>query len=302
MDGQSSGFVSGAASGAVMGATVGGPWGAAIGGIVGGVAGLFSGSANDAQAASQQAWAAYNAQQQYNVTSSNVMSQALLSSFNVQMIQNQAATDSQNVRSIASYNAGVIQATTLYNDSLLENELSVLWEEAELDIQLLGTQRARERGGMVAQQAASGTVIGEGSNVAVVIDQIAQEKLDAFIVRHGADIKAANINNQRAQSVWQGDMAVKQTIFEGEMSAYSISQSAANQSAGILASSAISGASTMRSAKSQLASGMAGGSQAASSYSARNTQSLVSGLFSTAGQAGTAYAASKTPSKTSLLE
>ena len=82
---------------------------------------------------------------------------------------------------------GMIFATTSYNALLQEQELSRLWEDEGLALEQLGAERARERGGIIAEQGASGTVIGEGSNEDVIVSQMTQEAMDATVIQHGAD-------------------------------------------------------------------------------------------------------------------
>ena len=101
-------------------------------------------------------------------------------------------------------------------------------------------ERERERKTIEANQAASGTLMGVGSNAQVLIDQKTQEELDKFIVKHNADIQASRIQNAKAQNLWLGEMEMLKIGYEGQVSA-GVAQANANlQAMGTLATTAIS--------------------------------------------------------------
>lgn len=288
MNGASSGFLSGAASGASLGSSFG-PYGAAIGGVVGGIAGWFGGSYADESFENSADWAMYNATQEYSIDMTNLMSQTMLAQFNSYLVQQQAEIESQYSLDVAAWNIDIIEKTVAYNDELLEEELALMWEAADLDLTLLAQERAVERGEILADQAASGTVMNTGSNLDTIINQKTQEELEASIIMHNADIAAADINNARAQSQWEGDIAIQQAEWEGKMGSYIALSNAELTSAGIMAEAGMNVLTGMMSADYSLESSLYGISQAEDAYSSSNTQDLISGLFSAASTAAKTY-------------
>lgn len=261
-------------------------------------ASAISQSGQQQQAASTQGtWTRYNAQMGYNTTVGNIRSQMNLTRVNAMFAMRAGAAQTGVIAAQARYNAQMIYATTMYNDELLERELELMWDGTELTLEQLEDQRAVERGAIVANQAASGTVIGEGSNAEVIIDQKTQEAMDAFIIRHNADIQASNITNARTQGLWQGQAQSQRVIFEGQLQAASVMNNAIASAAGGLATSAISGMANLKSADYALRAGMSQGDiyQMQGNQAAQNN--LFQGLFSAAGQGISAYyAQARTPS------
>lgn len=293
--GATSGAVSGAASGAVMGTQILPGWGTAIGAVVGGIGGFISGSSADAQNDTANAWAQYNNAMQYQTNLYNIQSGLDIAQFNAQATMMAAAVQSNAARVAADYNAGMIFATTSYNAMLANQELSRVWEDNDLDLLQLENERARERGGMIAEQAASGTVIGEESNADVLISQRTQEALDATIITHGAQRQAANIVNQKVQSLWQGQVAIGQTLWEGEMAGYTAKANAAIQAGSTLATANIQANADRWSAAIQYNAGNNNIAISDSKYGQQQTQNMVTGLFNAAAMGATMYGASKIP-------
>ena len=210
-------------------------WWFAIPAALQGISAITQASAASKQNQSQYATNLYNAQMGYSVAQNNMMSQMTiagmnfgmaagaaqlnmqLARFNANIIKNTTNFNIKLVEASNLRNAEIIAATTGYNNSLLDTEIEDLWEAAELDITLLEQQRAREAGTLVAIQADSGTVIGEGSNADVIIDQKAQAALDELVVRHRADEEATQIRNQQAKNTWQGQMSIYNLTWEGEL-------------------------------------------------------------------------------------
>lgn len=290
--GETAGQWTGTASGAVSGATMGssfGPWGTAIGGVVGGLAGYFaggsSGRANDAQAYNQAAWGRYNANMGYNISMNNIMAQGMIAGVNARATMAAASVNSKVMLQTAQYNMNAIAQTTRYNSSLLDEELALMWEATDLDLTMIQDQRARERGTMLSVQAASGTVMNQDSNFDVIVAQKTMEAQDMFVVQHNGEIAAANILNQKAQGKWEGAVAMQKLQWEGQLGSWATMANARIQAGAGLASAAISGMAGQQSAMYQRDAGLAQASMNFSNYQTSNTNSMVSGLFSTAGQA-----------------
>lgn len=242
-----------------------------------------SGTANQAQ------WQKFDSQRRYDSAMTNLQAQRYIAAANAKSVQAGAKVKAELIENEALFNVGMIEATTNYNSSLLDYEEELLWEQMDLDLSLLERQRARERGSIKAQQSASGTVMGEGSNAEVIIDQKTQEALDSFVVRRNADIAARKISNKQAQSEWQGQMAIQKTLWQGQLQQASAFSQASGQAASIIAQSNISAAAGKISA---------GFARDSAWHGARNTQQagkdaswnqLTTGLFSAAAQGAQAY-------------
>ena len=261
------------------------------------VGSIVSANSASAQNKTQAAWGEYNAQMGYQNDMSNLASQSALGMFNASMQMKAASANAQATLDVAAFNAGQVQAASAYNNLLLDEEERLMWEAADLDVANLERQRARERGEIVNTQASSGTTIGEGSNLDVVADQMAQEAMDAFVIRHNADIGASKIQNAQAQGSWQAQAQVQKIMYEGQMGA-AVSMNNARMAAGATAmETAIGYQAGARSAQYGLSSGISGASQSYSANEARISGQLTQGLFSAASSAvGSAYGgASVTP-------
>jgi hypothetical protein len=203
--------------------------------------------------------------------------------------------ENSTISALTQYNVGLIGATTLYNQELQRQELDDLWSGMDLDLSQIETYRARERGGIVAEQAASGTVIGEGSNEDVVISQMAQEALDKAVIMHGADIEAAGIKNSMAQGAWQGIVAIQQSEYRGRLEMYkNTANGLLSANSGLVANSIQSEADTYT-ALQRMKTGDLNIQQSRNAFNLRNQQQLTASLFSAAGSAVGSYYAGKTP-------
>lgn len=241
--------------------------------------GIFGASQQRAAGRAHQAWAEYNANMALRTAENNAATRNQIALFNAKAALASGDIQAQVSSGVAAYNAGMIQAVTRYNDLLLQEDLSLMWEQNDLDLKLLEQQRARERGALVANQGASGTVIGEGSNADVIVAQKTQEALDAFVMRHSADIKAAKIMNARAQNLWQGEVAAEKTMWEGHLGAAVSLANSRIQAASGLVSERLSSDAAMRTAWSQFQAGMYGGQQARSALNQQAQNTFVDGLF-----------------------
>lgn len=257
------------------------------------ISGAISGNK---QNANQAKWNQYNTNMQYGVDMANIMSSAVGANFNARMAIQQGMAEAEYSVASAEYNSGLVYSTTLYNDALLEEELSIMWDGVGLDIEQLEMARAVERGGIVAQQAASGTTIGDGSNEDVVVDQMTMEALDAFAVRHNGTVQAAKIGNARAKGLWEGQMEIDRIIYEGNMGSVIAMNNASAQATSIVGNARLGTAAAALSAQFGYDAGMSNSSNSFSQNKQQIGNGLTSGLFSAAGQGVSAYGNSKMPS------
>ena len=273
-------------------------WWMAIPALISAASSIYGYTQQKAAAGQQAQWARYNADMGFNTSLGNVAARNELAMVNAKMAMAAGEVQAEALQGAAQFNADVIHATTLYNDLLLEEDLALNWEALGLDLKLLEQQRAQERGAIIANQAASGTVINEGSNLDVIISQRTQEELDAFVTMHNADIRAAQIMNTRAQNLWQGEMQARKAIWEGNLGA-SVAMANANLSAlGQMANAFISGRAETTSAMYKLQSDLYGAQFGLSAANQQAVNGLTQGLFSSMGQAVSSYYSAKTPSVT----
>jgi len=290
-----SGAFSGAAQGAVTGAMIGGPAGAAIGGVAGGILGLFGGKAADRNQKIRREWMEYSKEIQYMTDMFNLDVQSAIAAFNAKSVMLSAKADATLAYKNATYNMGVIAATTQYNNALVQEELEDLWEDEELAQEQLALFAAREKGTIVANQAASGTVIGEGSNRDIVVGQMTQRALDSEIIKFGADRKAAVLANAQAKGTWEGQVAINQAMWEGEMAASRSMMQAATTAAGIGANAAMGRVAGEWNAEHNRLMADAGIAMDQANFNNQQTQNLVNGLFSAAGTGAQLYYFNKNP-------
>ena len=238
-------------------------------------------------------WNTYNAITNFNVAVDNINAQNALARHNARAIMAADKASGKLRMATAELNATIIEDVTAYKDKLIDEELALMWEASDLDQELLANQRAVERGDIVANQAASGTIIGEGSNASVVMDQMTQEAMDLTVVRHNADIAAAEINNKKATNLWEGSMEASKIRWEGQAGALISSYNAAVQASSIVTEAKISGNANKRSAGFALQSGLLGSNNIKNSADANASNNLTNGLFGATSQAVGAYAENK---------
>ena len=240
---------------------------------------------NEAQAAANT----WNASMGYSTALGNIQASNMIGRFNAMAATQAGRISAQAYMAGAEMNADIIRATAAYNDSLLATEEEQLWDALELDVELMRNERLRERGTMLAIQSVSGTVMGTGSNADAVTDQMTQEALDLFVMRHNADIGAADLLNARAQGLWEADMQAKKVMWEGQLASITTQANANMGAASQLATTAISGAANLISATNARDSQMASGSLQYAQNNMQAQSNLVTGLFGAAQTGIAAY-------------
>lgn len=251
--------------------------------------------ASSAQNRNQLAWNRYNAQMQHNTDMFNIAAGNLIARSNAAAVMAGAEMRAMVGEAFAKKNADIVWATALYNDALMEDELAVMWDSLELDQELLRQDRARERGEILARQSASGTVMGQDSNADVITSQMTQEALDAFILRHGADVKAAQIMNSRAQGLWEAEQQVNKILFEGRLSGFATRAQGSLDAAAGLVSANISSMAGQVTANNRLQSGLHG---AQVGYANNQTQigaNFMNGMVGAVQSGISTYYSMKTP-------
>jgi len=259
-------------------------WWEAIPVVISAASSIYSASQASDQAKTQQNLGVYNSTAQKNVATINLLTQMAVGKYNAKAAIQSAEFSTEASREVTKFNAEVIQATAEYNNSLLDSEEALMYEAMGLDLLHLKNNRARERGSMVARQGASGTLIGDGSNADVVTDQMAQEALDTFVIRHGADIQAAKLSLARAQNTWNADMQASKIIWEGEVGAQVTMNNARLQAGSSMANVALANTAGTMTRDIQYNAGIYGANAMYSTTSAKINNGLTTGLFTAAGQ------------------
>lgn len=259
----------------------------------GSVLGFLGGSADNN---AQKAWNEYNAMQERDTTFNNLIANYAITDANINASLMNADMMADVGLAMTEYNVDLIRETALYNDSLFEDELTKLWNSVGLDIELLEFQRARERGSIIAAQGASGTVIAEGTNEAVIVDQMYQENLDKMVIRYNADVSAGQISNARAQSAWEAEATARKMEYEGVLDA-TVTRVNANMAAiGARTQNEVQLDTGVISMNSRFQSAMHGASAQHATNQTQLSNGLVNGLFSAGSTAIAGYYANKTPS------
>ena len=207
---------------------------------------------------------------------------------NLQMASSRVASDS--LLAVARYNAGLQQSVSAFNISLMENELPLLMDQYELDSLHIKQERAREKGSIIATQAASGTVIGIGSNAEVVIDQETQAALDQTVLRHNLDITTTNLLNSISSQKYTTQMAIEKTMFEAQVGSYNTLTQGRMNAMGTMGQTLIDRNTTLANAEANAGTLISQGNAAYTTGQNQSSSQLWSGVLSGIGTAATMYA------------
>lgn len=289
MSSSSRGFISGAAQGAATGSALG-PWGALGGAVIGGIFGASSARADEAHQQNREEWMHFNSRMEYDVNMYNIRSRSAISRGNITSLLTSARGENAAISANTRYNTSLLLQSIMYDRSLLDSELEALWVASDLDLQQLEMYRARERGGIIADQAASGTVLHEGSNADVVVSQMAQEALDEAVIRHNAISGANDIKNQMATSSWNGQVAIQRNEWEGALTMSRNASRAASDAASIFLTDKITSQADTYTAVRAMQTGNSNIAIDRADFNYQSDQNFAAGLFSAAGTAVGQYA------------
>lgn len=252
--------------------------------VVVGAAAIFqSMSASDAQAKNaeiSEEWAYYNAAQAQKAAEFNASAIESLAEVNASLIYTSTENSAMIVESLARYNAAIRVQVAEYNAQLLEKEAALVWEAQELDQVLYAREAERTIKDLRAQFASNGIEITNGSPLDYIVDQATQAKLEAFIIRHNADIEMTKLLDAAALSRWEGEMEAATIIMEGQMSALSTRTQGQLDASAVTIQGAYDAAMARFTGEIQESSILQEGLWNASQYSQAATQTLISGLFS----------------------
>lgn len=246
---------------------------------------IWGSSTQSANAEVAAEWARYNAAQAQKNAEFNASAMESLAAVNASLIYSSAENTALITESLARYNAAIRVQVSEYNAQLLEKEAALVWEAQELDQILYAREAERTIKEMRAEFASRGIEINDGSPLDYIVDQATQAKLEAFIIRHNADIQMTKLLDAAALSRWEGQMEAATIIMEGQMSALGTRTQGQLDATAVEIQGAYDAAMTRFTGETQSYQILAEGLWDASQYSQAATQSLISGLFQ-----GTAYA------------
>jgi len=178
-----------------------------------------------------------------------------------------------------------------YNNLLFDDQVNQVYEKSELDAQQLHVDYVKARGHVGAQQAASGTTMGVGSNKDVMVDMTAEEALFDLIISKNAVSQANSILNAKAQGTWQTEMEIQKMQYEGQLSGISMMYNANADAQATLFGGLMGAYNAQQQGANQATASLMAGAQTASNHNAQASMYMTQGLMSGASSALQAYSA-----------
>jgi len=258
---------------------------------------VYSGvQANNTEKANANAaeWAAFT-NSRNNLTMGIRNANAITKAAMISMASNRAMSflGAQQDWDIARYNADLKMLVGDYNADILDNEAVTIWEKAGLDVQQIEDESARTKGHILASYGASGAQINATDSVAdAMIDESTRSAMNVFIVRHSADIQAQKVHNEAARSRWDGYMAAKQILYEGNLRASGTLIEGGIRNESRMAQAMIDSSATFENSKMGSLSIVNTGNADAQSYRNKGTTAMNNGLFTAAAQSANLYTSS----------
>ena len=118
---------------------------------------------------------------------------------------------------IAKYNAALRVSLADYNAEVLENEAKYVAESAELDTDLLDLATKQYIGSARNSYAGAGVRLDEGTTKDMIVDARTQQELQAFIIRHNADVEMTRLVNAASMGRWQGEVEAATILFDAKL-------------------------------------------------------------------------------------
>jgi hypothetical protein len=236
-----------------------------------------------------EAWGNYNAQQaalQGYHTSEQIKA---LGFINAGLARTAGAAESAAVQAEAAFNAALKKQIGYYRASLLENEVTNIWNALGLDLVYLENDTKQLKGSAMTYYAAAGVDPNEGSPVEAYIDIEAQKMLEESVLRNNAHVAIGEVRNAQAQHIWNG-----------EAEAAAIASRATTQSAlatmrgelsglGYLAQSAFDADMALYSGGVRSSQTSSAASHQAGQFGAAATNSITDGIFKAASVGATMW-------------
>jgi hypothetical protein len=180
---------------------------------------------------------------------------------------------------VGQKNAEMARATTFFNNSLLETEISKMLEEEGFSQTQLAKQFAAHKGEVIANQAASGTVIGEGSNADVVASDMAQFEMDKMVLSRNYTDKIGDVLNTMAMNAWEGELQARKFVYQAGIEAVSAVANGQMQAAGSMVQAGLAAGQTQVNSDISAWQTFTQGMWQSRQYEAAGKQAKVSGLI-----------------------
>lgn len=250
----------------------------------------FAGNAQAEQNAdAAEAWGIYNASIAKKFADFNADSIERLAAVNSALVMQGAETNALVVEALAQYNATLRVQTAEYDAQLLEKEAALVWEAQELDQEILAREAEIRQKTARATFASSGVEINTGSPVEYTVDQATQANLEAFVIRHNADVQMGKLLDAAALSRWQGEAEAAAMIYEAQLEGLSIRSQGALDATQINVQGAYDAVLTRFSGTIRAEQIISESQWEASQYRNSGNQSLLAGLFQGASWASKSY-------------
>ncbi|RLC85489.1 MAG: hypothetical protein DRJ03_11495 [Chloroflexi bacterium] len=262
---------------------------AAVANIAGGIA-----SSNAAKAEAERAsqYASYNAGQQVSQAQTQAQYVMIAAMFNANQASQQASYNATQNKAWIDYNNEMSLAVDEYNSLLYEDQVSQILEASSFDKFQITRSSNHARGDMIAQQGASGTTVGVGTNRDAVIEHMAEEELMKFVVDHNAVNAVNSIRNADALGQWEGSMARQKMTYEGQLATASMMYNVGAANIGNLMSATMSASQITQSGQNQATSTLLTGQQTSDNQNAQASLYMTQGILDGTKHAVSAYSPS----------
>jgi hypothetical protein len=249
-----------------------------------------SSKAGSANAKNARAAAEANAKMARDTARLNVASTMAALGVNNKVIEMNTGVSNAVTDITAQQNAALARVKAAYSNELLDQEDAKLWAGLDLDIEQRRRVRDTDVGAFVAQAGASGTTIGEGSNMDVTNFIRQQAGFDELVMRHQADLTATDILNAKSRNSWEGEVTAQQYMWEGYVSQAANTMNMNTQVLSNTLQADINTANTLDQAELSASSGIYNGEVAANAAIAKGKQGVGDAIVNGASQIVSAYA------------
>lgn len=256
---------------------------------------VYGAASKSSQNKSQQAWANYNTNMQFNTDVMNLQNSAMIAAMNARNVAAMANFKAKMIQTDMERNIELMKGAEAYNSSLIDADIDVLWENMELDTETIKRYRGVERGVIEAGQSISSITMNQDSAAEVITDQMAQEALELVSLERGATQQANLLLNDQARGRYDLAVGIQNVMFEGRMAQIGEIGSSQLQAAGILAESHMRTQAGGWSAASGFNSGMQNNQFNFDSNQNDITNGFVQGMFSAASSGVSGYYQQKVP-------
>jgi len=204
---------------------------------------------------------------------------------NAELLKQQAHFNILQTRQATDFNVSAIRIVNEYNSLLADEDLRQMYQAHGLEEYYLHTDFAIAKGAAIAKQSASGTVIGEGSNQAVINNLAHQTAIANLVLDTQAYENAIGIQNAVAKGNWEASMAIQKVLFDGEQQNMATAYSAMIGGQSAMVEASVNGTLGKMSADNRAAELLNVGAQQSSAQNTQASMYWVRGLTSAAGSA-----------------